>query len=140
MTDLRVPHSDFSGQLAKMVTEGWTSRVTQGIQAAISASFKTDQVLRPVMTQNEIRARFKICTDGFCMMRRDLGWAVPRIIDELPVYLRCKLDRMDWTPEEDRNAWLAGPGKAMELDGEDMAPDLQDVSGGFEASEDDPTG
>ena len=102
-----VPHGDFSGQLAKMVTDGWAARVTTGIQAAISASFKTDQVIRPVLTQDEIRRRFRICTEGFCIMRRDLDWAVPRIVDELPVYLRCKLDGMDWAPNEDRGSWAS---------------------------------
>lgn len=97
----------FKGELVKMVTEGWTDRVMMGIQAAISASFKTDQVIRSVMTHNEVKARFEICTEGFCIMRKDLKWSVPRIIDELPVYLRCKLDRIDWTPDEERAAWIA---------------------------------
>lgn len=96
----------FAGELSKMVTEGWTNRVIMGIQAAISASFKTDQVLRPVMTKSEVKARFEICTEGFCIMRKDLKWSVPKIIDELPAYLRCKLDRIDWTPDEDRATWI----------------------------------
>ena len=132
-----VPHGDFSGQLAKMVTEGWTGRVTDGIQAAISASFQTDQVIRSVMTRNAIRRRFRICTEGFCIMRRDLGWAVPRIIDELPVYLRSKLDGMDWTPDEGREAWLGSERVAMEVDGGDEAPATPEILGGVEASDSD---
>ena len=135
-----VPHGEFSGQLAQMVTEGWTGRVTTGIQAAISASFKTDQVIRPVLTQNETRRRFRICVSGFCIMRRDLGWAVPRIIEELPVYLRCQLDGMDWSPDEDRDSWLSTDTEPMKLDGADQAPEIGDVAGAFEASDLDPDG
>lgn len=121
-----------------MVTEKWVGPVTTGIEAAISASFQTDQVIRPVMTQNEIRRRFNLCVRGFCIMRRDLKWAVPRIIDELPVFLRCHLDGMKWEPDEDHDSWMGNTVARMEADGPDLAPPTPDVLGAFEASDLDP--
>lgn len=122
-------HGEFRGQLAKMVTEKWLGPVTIGIEAAISASFQTDQVIRPVLTKDEVRRRFKLCVEGFCIMRKDLGWAVPRIVDELPVYLRKKLDHMDWEPDTDHKSWMGEERVAMQLDGEDIAPETPELEG-----------
>lgn len=120
------------GELVKLVTQGWISRVIVGIQAAISASFRTDNVLRPsrVRTKAEVERRFKICVEGFLIMRKDLHWAVPRILDELPIYLRCKLDGADWTPDEVRDAWT-GQGKVpiLEAFGDDLGEDTPELDG-----------
>lgn len=102
-----VTRSEFGGELAKMVTAGWIPRVVKGIEAAIARSFATDTVLRPVLTRDEAKRRFEICARGFVTMRRDLHWAVPRIIDELPRYLRANLDGDDWEPA-DHGGWNAG--------------------------------
>jgi hypothetical protein len=126
------PLEEFTkGELLKMATEGWTGRVTAGILAAISASYQTDQVIRPVNTRNETERRFRICVEGFAAMRRDLHWAIPRILDELPVYLRCRLDRMDWRPDEDRSAWIGEnpePGELTE-DGSDIGNPATEIQG-----------
>lgn len=118
---------EFRGTLAKMVTEGWIGRVVNGIHAAIVKSYNTDAITRPVLTKSEIRHRFGICVEGFCIMRRDLQWAVPRIVDELPNYLRKKLDGEHWEPT-DGARWGAivtpldvgfhGPG---EIDSDDLS-------------------
>jgi len=115
-----------------MVTEGWTGRVVSGVETAIRKSFATDALIRPVVTQDEIKRRFKICLDGFRMMRRDLGWAVPRIVDTLPAYLRAELDEPGgWTPPpEHRSSWFEeGKSRPAELDGPDLAPEVPDGEG-----------
>lgn len=119
------------GELVKMVTDGWTAEVVRGIEKAITRSFATDGLIRPVRTQHEIKRRFQICVDGFRMMRRDLDWAVPRIVDALPEYLRKTLDRDNWEPPpEGRQSWIeAGRERAAVLDGADMAPEATEIDG-----------
>ncbi len=111
------------GELLKMVTQKWLGRTVTGMTEAIELSFLTDDVLRPVRTQNEIERRFKICIRWFVIMRRDLKWAVPRILDALPLALRVELDGGRYDPDEADKAWLAA-GEALTLlpDGPDMAP------------------
>lgn len=99
------PEIRASGQLAKLVTDGWIPRVVSGFQKTIANSFVTDQVIRPVVTRDEIRRRFKLCTEGFLIMRRDFNYAVPHILDELPNYLRCRLDGVQWDAVSKRNGW-----------------------------------
>lgn len=135
MEDVRREAGHAGGELAKMVTEGWAPRVVKGIEAAIAKSFAEDRlIIGPVTTQHEIRRRFQFCMDGFRMMRRDLGWAVPRIIDALPGYLRAKLDGGNWEPPpESRKSWIEeGNVRAAVLDGPDLAPEVPDVVGGIE--------
>lgn len=127
------------GTLAKMVTEGWLGRVTHGIEGAIQRSFAEDEVLRPVTTRNEVQRRFRLCIEGFCLMRRDLHWAVPRILDEMPRYLRCKLDGAPWAPDEERKSWIADEEMVVRIGDPDPdeAPDVPDLSSvGIEACDD----
>jgi hypothetical protein len=121
-----------AGELAKMVTEGWVPRVVKGIEDAIAKSFAEDRlIIGPVTTQHEIKRRFNFCIEGFKIMRRDLGWAVPRIVDALPGYLRAKLDGTGWNPPpEERQSWVKdGAERAAVIDGPDMAPEVPDVAG-----------
>lgn len=99
-------HEFTKGELAKLVTQDWVGKVTSGIQVAIAMSFETDQVLRPVQTENEIAHRFEICIRWFVILRRDLGWTVPKIIDKLPTILRTELDGGKFEPEDERSSWL----------------------------------
>lgn len=128
----------FHGELVKMVTENWTSRVMVGIEAALRDSFATDNLIRPVMTRDEIERRFGICVKWFVLLRRDCGWAVPRILDELPAILRTELDGGRYEPVDDRKSWLKqGEGEALEVD--DAEPDMADpvpVVHGVEAAPD----
>lgn len=99
---------DFTkGELVKLVTEDWIGRVTKGIIDAVEKSFRTDMVLRPVRSRDEIKRRFEICVRTFVELRRDAGWSVPRILDEMYPALRAKLDGDPWDPESagKRGAW-----------------------------------
>lgn len=130
------PLEDFTqGELVKMVTQGWVGRVIAAITETIAASFESDQILRPVRTRDEIQRRFRICVEGFVLMRRELGWAVPRILDDLPVYLRHRLDGTPWDPDDERGAWLTKTvEEPLEADpsGEDYAGPLRNPGKGIE--------
>jgi hypothetical protein len=118
------------GELVKMVEQKWLGRVVTGFGDAIEASFETDQVLRPVNTRSEIERRFRICIKWFITMRRDLEWSVPRILDTLPLALRCELDGERFEPDEIHAAWLKASNVHLESDGSpDMAPGTPFVSG-----------
>ena len=118
------------GELLKLVTQDWVGKVTVGITEAIELSFQTDQVLRSVKTQSEISHRFNICIRWFVTLRRELGWTVPRILDEMPGILRGELDGVRFEPDEDRKAWH-GETCLEDLveDGEDLVGALKDIVG-----------
>lgn len=123
-----------SGELVKMVTEGWVPKVIIGFEDAIRYSFNTDGLIVPIKTRNEIERRFKILIKWFIILRRDLHWSVPRIIDECPRILRTELDGGTYEPDEYRDAWQ-GRGEApeeLEPDGDDMAGDVPDVPDAIE--------
>lgn len=106
----------FKGELAKLATTKWLGRVTRGIEIAIAKSFRTDTVLRPVQTRAEVERRFNMCAEIFFVLRKDLGWSIPRIVDEMPSALRKKLDGAPWAPDSTdtpRKAW-AGDAPACE--------------------------
>ena len=126
--------ADFSkGELAKIATTKWLGPTTKAIQAAIAKSFTQDRVLRPVMTRDEIKRRFKICAKAVIILRRDLGWSMPRIFDELDTALRAELDGIPWNPEDRRKAWagedrtgiLAGAAPGTLEDSPDLAPSAE---------------
>lgn len=77
-----------------------TSRVTQ----ILAQSFHQDGARQ---TQHEIKRRFEICENLIRTLRGDLGWAYDRILDELPVALRAKIDHLPWEPVT-RTVWTPG--------------------------------
>lgn len=79
---------------------------TLAIERAIIGSFVEDQA-RP--TGDEVRRRFVICERLVRRLRGDLGWGLQRVLDHLPHYLRCELDRVPWEPEA-RTVWAPGDG------------------------------
>ena len=127
--------ADFSkGELAKIATTKWLGPTIEAIQKSIAKSFAEDEVLRPVMTRSEIKRRFAMVSKIVIILRRDLGWSMPRIFDELDTALRAQLDGAPWNPEDRRKTWAgAGPSLSLVNTGEgDMAPDPSDVEGAQE--------
>jgi len=121
----------FHGELVKMVTGNWVGRVMIGFEEALKHSFATDELIRPVITRDEMERRFHICARWFVTLRRDCGWSVPRILDELPMILRNELDGIRYEPtgEGDRQSWVKdAPGEALEIDSGDL--DLTDPATG----------
>ena len=98
------------GELVKLVSEDRVGQVTNSIIKTIRDSFRNDIVLRPVMTQAEIKRRFDVCIRTFVELRRDLGWSVARILDALPKALRANLDGGTWTPQDETAHATWSPG------------------------------
>lgn len=115
----------FHGELVKMVTDNWVGRVMIGFEAALKHSFATDELIRPVITRDEMERRFHICARWFVILRRDCGWSVPKILDELPLILRNELDGIRYEPtgEGARQSWVKDVcGDVLEIDA--SGPDL----------------
>jgi hypothetical protein len=120
-TDL---HEFTRGDLVKMVEPKWIRRVVVGITAAIETSFREDLVLRPVTTRDEVKRRFRFCVEGFVTMRREFRWAVPRILDEIPAYLRHRLDGTEWSFVEGPGRWVGSDPSDGELAIDESAAEL----------------
>jgi hypothetical protein len=125
---------DFAGgELLKMVEPKWVGRIVLGITGAIEHSFKTDLVLRPVNTRSEIERRFKICIKWFVILRRDLHWSCPKIIDSFKELLRSELDGGKWDPDKQRDSWVGtspsvqGPVELQDDGGEDLSGDVPNI-------------
>lgn len=103
------------GVLAQLVVEGEVGRVTNGITEVVAASMAAD---RAPETTAEIKRRFDMCIAIFCELRADLKWPIERILDMMPVYLRCRLDGAPYNPEADarRAMWGAGQGDPLQRD------------------------
>lgn len=71
----------------------------------VGGSFLADGA---TMTKAEAKRRTEICARWLLELRKDLGWSLPRILDELPRALRCDLDGIVYTPSrEGRHSWGA---------------------------------
>lgn len=76
--------------------------VFQSLEHTILASFAIDaQMLKrtPKITQEKVRARFKVCEKWFRIMRGDLGYGLKRTLDSIPKALACELIGVPYEPE-----------------------------------------
>lgn len=80
--------------------------VMLAIEGAVSKSFADDGAR---MTGDEVRRRFGLCERLIRRLRGDLGWGLHRVLDHLPHYLRCELDRQPWEPNA-RTIWMPEDG------------------------------
>lgn len=81
-------------------------RVTLRFVKAIADSFRDD---KSRVTQDETKRRFKILEKEFRELRREAGWSVEKILDVLPMVLRCRLDGIPWSandPANTRTLWV----------------------------------
>ncbi len=101
--------------LVELVSEDPTNvaRLVKGIERAIQRSSDQDLVRdgagRVITTAAEIKRRTNLCIDAAKVLRHDMKWSVPRIVDALPRILRRQLDGQDWDPttESARLSWFA---------------------------------
>ena len=79
-------------------------RVTDRIGSCIWKSFGQDvqrnPFSKPVMTQHEIKRRFKMCEEWFRRARGDLGFSMDKTLDLMQHALRCALDGKEYDPNE----------------------------------------
>ena len=68
----------------------------------IRASFLRDES-QP--TLREAKWRTEICARWYRELRSDLHWSEDRILNHLPVILRCELDGKRWEPPHTDEAW-----------------------------------
>lgn len=85
-----------------LVSEEQLAVVTAAIEAAVAKSFDADYSR---VTRAEIRYRFTICERIIRELRGDLKWALPRVLDVMPNYLRAELQGTAWSPD-DRAMWM----------------------------------
>jgi hypothetical protein len=78
-------------------------KVTKAFEEAIALSFTTNPMREPTAT--EVRRRFGLCDKIFTVLRADLKWSLPKIIDALPTYLKCELDGVPYDPEQIGSSW-----------------------------------
>ena len=94
------------GTFLELMQEDQVATAALALERAIARSFAEDHA-RP--TGDEVRRRFAICERLVRRLRGDLGWGLQRVLDHLPRYLRCELDRVPWEPEA-RTIWTPGDG------------------------------
>ncbi len=92
-----------SEALERVVGRDALHAVVDLFTVTIAASFATHPTAR---THREVKRRFDVCLKILGVLRKDLGWTLERITDNLPVYLRCELDGVAWEPSK-RAVWLA---------------------------------
>lgn len=89
----------------RLVSEGQVGHVTREFQRIIEASMVSHPVRN--LTHAIVKERFDMCAKIFETLRSDLKWSLPRILDQLPAYLGCELDGVDWKPNA-RTVWTPG--------------------------------
>lgn len=97
-----------AGEFLNLLQDGQIGKVQEGLIVIVKKSFKEDKSRE---TQDEVRRRFRICLDGFKMLRGDAKykWGVERIMKELPRLLRCRLDGASYEPDN-RSIWMPQDG------------------------------
>jgi hypothetical protein len=100
-----------AGELLELVTADprLRYRIAARVHQVISDSFAAD---KSRVTASEAKRRFGIVEQLIRELRADYGWAFERILDAMPIALRCKLDGAPWTPDLRRNSW-AGSGQKL---------------------------
>ena len=94
-----------AGHYVQLTHSDDLGKVTRGFEDAIALSFITNPMKNP--TQHEIKRRFKLCDKVFTLLRGDLHWSIPKILDVLPTYLKCELDGVPYNPEDVGASWSA---------------------------------
>ncbi len=83
-------------------------RVFLAVNSAILNSFEQDKARSPlvfIVTEHEVRRRFKICEKWFRVMRGDCGYSVDRAVDFVPLALRTELDGGTFEPPKGEGGW-----------------------------------
>jgi hypothetical protein len=85
--------------------------VLEGMTEVVGGSFLVDG---STMTRAEVKRRSDICAKWIMTLRRDLGWSITRILDDLSKALRCELDGIPYTPSrEGHSTWTQDNGRDL---------------------------
>lgn len=87
--------------LAALIPAADRPKVADAIWRAIEASLDKDAT---VVTRAELKRRFEICTKLIEHLKGDLKWSLQRTLDYLPIYLRCEVHGIAYTPDT-RRMW-----------------------------------
>lgn len=83
-------------------------RIFLAINSSIANSFEQDKARSPlvlIVTDHEVRRRFKICEKWFRVMRGDCGYSIDRTLDFIPLALRNELDGVMFEPPKSDVGW-----------------------------------
>lgn len=97
-----------AGELLELVVgkdRALLGRVTRRFLQTIEHSFKEDA---STVTRAEVTRRFGIIEKIFRELLKEHKWSLQRALDELPLALRCTLDRKPWDPSK-RQVWVPPP-------------------------------
>lgn len=115
-------------QLIKCLDPKWYGNVMRSIGTAVTRSFQEDlkaQQNALIITPNgsttafsklEAARRIEICMGGALIMRKDLGFSCPQIIDHIHGYLRSILDKGEWVEPKVTDKWAAESRGDFEID------------------------
>ncbi len=94
------------GVLAKLAAKDRPAyqRLAACLARSIQASFSYAPVAH--RTEDEVKRRFGRALAVYGVLRGDMGWAMDRVLDELPTYLRMELLGLAWEPSK-RSVWVA---------------------------------
>ena len=93
-----------SGLVDLMATPARAKETTLRFARIVLKSFIEDderrgRVVEPTVA--ETKRRMAICLRWFRILREEIGWSTPRVLDTLQAPLRAELDGMPWAPNED---------------------------------------
>lgn len=83
-------------------------QVVRRIASVVKASFNQDVIVRPYITDAEVKERTELCYDLFIQMRVDLHYSAHKALDVLPTALRAQLDGTEWRPSDPARSWVGG--------------------------------
>lgn len=85
-----------AGEFEKLVAERNVGPAVRAFELAIAKSFQRDGKAR---TQAEVKRRFDICADVFCILVHDVGLATAMALPQIEKGLLARLDGLPWEPE-----------------------------------------
>lgn len=93
--------------IPKYIPSENVEQLAEGVLGAIAATFAEDKRAGlSSQTLDEGRRRAALCIKVIDRLVNE-RWGLKRIVDHLPKYLRCELDRVDWKPDT-RVLWTRG--------------------------------
>lgn len=111
MADRKLIHRTDARPFAELFNDPTDfNRVFDSLEHTIMASFAIDYAVlgrEPEITEEKVKARFKICEKWFRVMRGELGFGLVKTLDLIPKALACELTDQEYDPEKEGSAWFS---------------------------------